>query len=158
MDECRNNPCGLGAQCTNTPGGYRCQCAPGFEQNPTLPASMFGNIQSTALAPSSQLAEMSSANSSVVACVDVNECLLPTPPNGKAICGSGAQCINTPGAYFCQCPPNYTGNPKVSCVDIDECAAHVCGPNSQCKNTPGGYQCECKQGYLGKYERYSARV
>lgn len=143
MDECRNNPCGIGAQCTNIPGGYRCSCAPGFERSLSLPANMFGTIQSTA-----SVAEFT--NSSVVACLDINECSQPTPPNGKSICGSGAQCINTPGAYFCQCPPNYTGNPKVACLDIDECAAHVCGSNTECKNTPGGYHCECKQGYTGK--------
>ena len=143
MDECRNNPCGVGAQCTNIPGGYRCSCAPGFERNPALPANMFGTIQSASNADSAAL-----FNSSMVACLDINECLAVGP---KAACGTGAQCINTPGGHFCQCPPNFTGNPKVACLDIDECAAHVCGPNSQCKNAPGSYKCECKQGYTGKF-------
>lgn len=146
MDECRNNPCGVGAQCTNIPGGYRCSCAPGFERNPSLPANLFGTIQLSA-STSNQANEM--INSSLVACLDVNECA--ATPNGKPVCGTGAQCINTPGGYFCQCPPNYTGNPKVACLDIDECAAHVCGPNAQCKNLPGSYKCECKQGYTGKF-------
>lgn len=145
MDECRNNPCGVGAQCTNIPGGYRCSCAPGFERNPTLPGNLFGTIQLSA-STSNQANEM--INSSLVACLDINECA--SSSTGKPVCGTGAQCINTPGGYFCQCPPNYTGNPKVACVDIDECAAHVCGPNAQCKNTPGSYKCECKQGYTGK--------
>lgn len=139
MDECRNNPCGLGAQCTNIPGGYRCSCAPGFERNPNLAANLLGTIQS-----SGQLsAEM--INSTHVACLDVNEC-----STGSKVCGLNAQCINTPGAYFCQCPAGFTGNPKISCSDIDECAGHVCGPNAQCNNSPGSYTCECKQGYSGK--------
>lgn len=141
MDECRNNPCGSGAQCTNIPGGYRCSCAPGFERNPALPASLFATIQTAV--PSSEQA----ANSSLVACLDINEC---SATGSKAACGTGAQCTNTAGGYFCQCPPNYTGNPKIACLDIDECAAFACGPNAQCKNTPGSYKCECKPGYTGE--------
>ena len=146
MDECRNNPCGVGAQCTNMPGGYRCSCAPGFERNPALPASYNNQTMAT---PTGQQ-EGGSVNSSAIACLDVNECLLAGSKQ-QPICGTGAQCINTPGAYFCQCPPNYTGNPKVACTDIDECANHACGPNAQCKNTPGSYKCECKPGYSGKF-------
>lgn len=147
MDECRNNPCGPDAQCTNIPGGYRCSCAPGFERNPAFPASLFGIIQSAALSVQQQI-EISQANLTMPACLDVNECL-----KSSNVCGSGAQCINTPGGYFCQCPPNYTGNAKVACFDIDECATNpvnVCGSNSICKNTPGSYQCDCKVGYSGK--------
>lgn len=144
MDECRNNPCGLGAQCTNVPGGYRCACAPGFERNPTLPA---GDLQAATLSAQEKLLGQA-PNVSLVACLDVNEC---APGKAQQVCGSGAQCINTPGAYFCQCPPNYTGNPKVACVDVDECAAHACGPNALCKNSPGSYKCECKPGYTGEF-------
>lgn len=152
MDECRNNPCGIGAQCTNVPGGYRCSCAPGFDRNPSLPANLFGTVQTTVSLTNlvNNLDENNFVNSSLVSCLDVNECLQTTNTGKGAVCGSGAQCINTPGAYFCQCPPNYTGNPKVACLDIDECASHACGPNAQCKNTPGSYKCECKPGYTGK--------
>lgn len=113
--------------------------------------------------PSSQQAEMASLlatlgpnnNSTLQACLDINECTTSTRGGAPmAVCGSGAQCINTPGGYFCQCPPNYTGNPKLACQDIDECsnvAQPPCGPNSQCKNTPGSYECECKRGYTGEY-------
>lgn len=159
MDECRNAPCGIGAQCTNIPGGYKCSCAPGFDRNPSLPASLFGTIQSTALVSGQQQQQqqleqqqqqLMLTNSSIIACLDINECLLTNNNKLGAVCGSGAQCVNTPGAYFCQCPPNYTGNPKVACLDIDECSTHACGPNANCKNTPGSYKCECKQGYTGK--------
>lgn len=168
MDECRNNPCGIGAQCTNIPGGYKCSCAPGFERNPSLPASLFGTIQSTGVSTNGLVSQQqliaeqqqllaAQTNSSIIGCLDVNECAFNANGNGigngngKPVCGTGAQCVNTPGAYFCQCPPNYTGNPKVACVDIDECSAHACGPNANCKNTPGSYKCECKQGFAGKF-------
>lgn len=142
MDECKNNPCGSGAQCTNMPGGFRCSCAPGFERNPALPAAAFAN-------QTGSVGFEAAANSSAAACVDVNECALAAAKQ-QPICGSGAQCINTPGGFFCQCPPNYTGNPKVACTDIDECANQACGPNAQCRNTPGSYKCECKPGYSGE--------
>lgn len=150
MDECRNNPCGIGAECTNIPGGYRCSCEPGHERNPAAPAHLFATLHSAALEQSQQqqLAELT--NSTLIACLDINECLTTAGSNGKQACGTGAQCINTQGGYFCQCPPGYNGNPKVACLDIDECASHACGPNAQCKNLPGSYKCECKPGYSGE--------
>ena len=155
MDECRNNPCGIGAQCTNIPGGYRCSCAPGHERNPSAPANLFGTIQLAELGQQQQqLAELT--NSSLVACLDVNECL--APPGGRPVCGTGAQCVNTQGGYFCQCPPGFNGNPKVACLDVDECAEHACGPNTQCTNLAGSYKCECKPGYSGKSQPSRSRA
>jgi len=168
MDECRNNPCGIGAQCTNIPGGYRCSCEPGHERNPAAPEHLFGTIHSTLGSTGDQqlqlqqlqqlqqqqLAELT--NTSLIACLDVNECLAGVA--GKPVCGSGAQCVNTRGAYFCQCPPGFSGNPKVACVDIDECASQACGPNAQCKNLPGSYKCECKPGYSGEFIRISGHL
>lgn len=55
LDECRHNPCGAGAQCTNTKGGYTCSCPRGYQGNPTPEAG----------------------------CVDIDECWGPKPPCGK---------------------------------------------------------------------------
>lgn len=35
MDECKENPCGSGAVCTNLPGDYQCSCPSGYKGNPT---------------------------------------------------------------------------------------------------------------------------
>ena len=120
-----NNPCGLNAVCTNTPGSYTCACSSGFVMN-----------------QASQL------------CEDYNECLAGTHNcHEDAICTNipGAyQCQCSPGyvgdglecswstrctdttclnggtcvddgpqadAARCVCPPLYTG---------DDCVAHVC--------------------------------
>lgn len=192
MDECRNDPCGQGAQCTNIPGGYRCSCPTGFERNPLYPANLLGTHTTTSLVSTtpSQQQQVSDLTSTTVSansqqlqarttigfdmlgstmqqqpqqpsnitnlavCLDINECALAANgmTNGSQktpICGQNAQCVNTPGGFFCQCPPNYTGNPKVACTDIDECQAQACGPNAQCKNMPGSYKCECKPGFTG---------
>lgn len=150
MDECRNSPCGLGAQCTNIPGGFKCACAPGFERNPQAPGQLLGTIQSGSEAHQG-LAELT--NGSLATCLDVNEC-----QRAQQVCGPNAQCVNTPGAYFCQCPPGFAGNPKVGCQDVDECAGHVCGPNAQCRNTPGGFKCDCKPGFSGECPPRPARA
>lgn len=35
VDECKANPCGSGALCTNIPGAYECSCPAGYKGNPT---------------------------------------------------------------------------------------------------------------------------
>lgn len=207
MDECRNEPCDLGAQCTNIPGGYRCSCPPGFERNPLYPASLLGShpglnfqtasqttpaltttIASDFAVPTSGSNMLINNNNTQtlatnrIACLDINECASSTSSlstnqnfinnnmslsaaaaatNSRlslgSLCGQNAQCVNTPGGYFCECPNGYAGNPKVACTDIDECEARSCGPNSQCKNTPGSYKCECKPGFKGKLIRMTPR-
>ena len=51
-------------------------------------------------------------------CVDSNECASP----GSSPCSGLAQCVNTPGSFYCKCPPGYkldiTGS---DCRDVNEC-------------------------------------
>lgn len=159
MDECRNSPCGEGAQCTNIPGGYRCACANGFQRNNALPATLFQSIDPTSgdyqlvnTQPQPQPLQATASNNNtsstlqqLVACIDIDECATL-----KTACGTNAQCINTAGGYFCQCPPGFSGNPKLSCADVDECASRPCGPNSICENSPGSFTCQCKSGFSGE--------
>lgn len=137
MDECRNSPCGDGAECTNVPGGFKCACAAGFVEQPASNASTLAALDSAS--PTGQRA---------LSCVDVNEC-----ETVKNACGANAECVNTQGNYFCQCLANFSGNAKTGCSDIDECAtlASACGPNALCNNSPGSYQCACKPGFAGKF-------
>lgn len=77
--------------------------------------------------------------------LDLDECQSPTA------CGTGAQCINTPGNYTCACPEGYHGDPYYSCTDIDECThSNACGPGAVCTNLEGGYRCDCPEGYDGE--------
>uniref|UniRef100_A0AAY4E607 Fibrillin 2b n=1 Tax=Denticeps clupeoides TaxID=299321 RepID=A0AAY4E607_9TELE len=106
MDECADNVnlCENG-QCLNAPGGYRCECDMGFtptedsracqeqyDVRTTLPTCLF---------------------SFLLFCItDVNECADPVN------CINGL-CVNMPGSYLCNCPPDFELNPTgVGCVDI----------------------------------------
>ena len=81
-------------------------------------------------------------------CADIDECEL-----GQA-CGPGSICTNTDGGFQCSCPPGFSGDPKIGCVDIDECvpnakSAPVCGRSALCDNLPGTFRCQCPPGFKG---------
>uniref|UniRef100_A0AAY5ENB4 Fibrillin-1 n=1 Tax=Electrophorus electricus TaxID=8005 RepID=A0AAY5ENB4_ELEEL len=73
---------------------------------------------------------------------DTDEC--KDTPN---ICHNGV-CINTDGAYRCECPFGYTlDSSKVHCIDVDECSlGNPCG-NGTCTNVLGGFECTCDEGF-----------
>eukprot|EP00042_Codosiga_hollandica_P046601 m.491875 g.491875 ORF g.491875 m.491875 type:complete len:1860 (-) comp57272_c1_seq3:128-5707(-) len=62
---------------------------------------------------------------------------------------------NVSGGYTCSpCPAGYTGDPRVKCTDIDECASDPCIPPRVCTNSlnplqPDFFECSpCPEGYL----------
>lgn len=80
-------------------------------------------------------------------CMDIDECDKSHGPNG--MCGDGALCSNTKGAYSCSCPPGFSGNAEKACADIDECKRpNTCGVGATCTNNPGNYDCSCPDGTI----------
>eukprot|EP00123_Amoebidium_parasiticum_P017457 comp23860_c0_seq1/m.41749 comp23860_c0_seq1/g.41749 ORF comp23860_c0_seq1/g.41749 comp23860_c0_seq1/m.41749 type:complete len:1713 (-) comp23860_c0_seq1:397-5535(-) len=79
-------------------------------------------------------------------CDDINECAYATKPCN----GTGSECVNTPGSFFCRCLPGFSGDGK-NCTDRDECTegTHRCDRPATCTNTIGSYTCKCNVGYTG---------
>ena len=69
-------------------------------------------------------------------------------------CSKGANCVNTPGGYTCNCSAGFSKlSPQDECFDINECAkSNSCGINAKCINVPGSYKCLCLQGFKGQAE------
>ncbi|XP_070569420.1 matrilin-2-like [Ptychodera flava] len=76
-------------------------------------------------------------------CEDVDECKLG---NG----GCEHICVNTEGAYRCQCHVGFVVDSidAQSCIDIDECIYINHGCNHICTNTVGGYTCSCFENFV----------
>lgn len=73
---------------------------------------------------------------------DMNECKV------AGICKNG-RCINTPGAYKCECNAGFDMDETgTMCVDINECeiSKSICG-RGQCINTYGSFRCRCESGF-----------
>ena len=167
IDECAaaTSPCGRGARCVNTPGGFRCDCETGFISDgaggcvdvnecddPLTCTAGAGAGTCTNLAGSFSCScsagYESSGSGASLTCVDTNEC------DDPAACGAdlgGGVCINTPGAYRCMCNAGFMSSgmgASATCVDVNECAAdsNPCG-GGMCTNLGGSYECSCPDGY-----------
>ncbi|KAF7690953.1 hypothetical protein HF521_011250 [Silurus meridionalis] len=87
-DECKEEieVCGNNAVCTNTIGGYYCQCKTGYQNNKRKLNFTAGDGSE---------------------CRDINECT-----ENKTICGPNAECNNTVGSYFCVCAEGFVASNK----------------------------------------------
>lgn len=161
IDECRTNPtsCGSNSICTNTPGSYRCDCNAGFIGNPPRIECKAPCVDIKCGAHAFCKPDGSEAycicedgwtyNPSDISagCVDIDECDAIHGPSGK--CGLNAKCINTLGAFSCQCPLGFSGDPFSQCVDINECSKFgICGVGAYCKNSLGSFECLCPEGTI----------
>lgn len=138
VDECALGTyrCPAGQVCKNRPGGYTCQCPPGYLGS----ADQGGSGQ----------------------CEDVDECI-SSDGQEVSVCGEHQLCINTPGSFRCQCKAGFReerahfgsgpGTGALRCVDQDECDSssssggyhHRC--EHLCLNYAGSYKCACKSGF-----------
>lgn len=91
-------------------------------------------------------------------CYDTNFCTLPGASercHPDAICTSKTTANLSATSTFddtftCICKPGFTGDARLACHDIDECAAEpsLCNLNStDCLNKAGSFECTCKSGF-----------
>ncbi|CAG11741.1 unnamed protein product, partial [Tetraodon nigroviridis] len=70
-------------------------------------------------------------------------------PHIKQVCvdmGCEYDCVETPRAVRCTCPPGYQMGPDGRrCSDVDECRQQPCP--QLCVNIPGTFHCTCHAGY-----------
>lgn len=157
IDECGTGAdnCDTQASCTNTAGGFDCECNPGWTGDGTTCADVdecsdgSDNCDTNAICtntPGSFTCECDTGwRGNGTNCSDIDECT-----SGAANCDTHATCVNNPGGFDCTCDAGWMGD-GMSCTDIDECADNSddCDTNATCSNTPGGYDCTCKLGFTG---------
>lgn len=118
--------------CQNSDGTYFCYCAEGYvidedgyNCNPDpLSQTNAPDLPSDSAGPTDQ-------------------------PHMKQVCvdmGCEYDCVETPRAVRCTCPPGYQMGPDGRrCSDVDECRQQPCP--QLCINIPGTFHCTCHPGY-----------
>lgn len=120
IDECTFADICVNGQCQNIPGLFRCKCSIGYELDrsggnctgKTGPAPLHGvPASSSCFVLAKKLkAIIYTYKKFTLSFSDINECADPT------ICINGV-CVNIPGSYHCNCPPDFELNPtRVGCV------------------------------------------
>ncbi|XP_069068939.1 fibrillin-2-like isoform X2 [Pleurodeles waltl] len=154
IDECaETSPCAAAAICTNSPGGYSCDCPAGFRGNATFVCT---DIDECAETNSTICPNNSVCNNSIGSfkcdcfvgyngtnCTDIDECA-----SNSTTCPITSECMNNIGSFRCQCRTGYDGE---ECIDIDECVTNqdYCHADAYCNNTEGSFTCTCRPGFTG---------
>ncbi|KFM70914.1 Fibrillin-1, partial [Stegodyphus mimosarum] len=97
IDECLERPCARNAICTNTQGGYRCECEPDTIGDPYIRGCerIENDCKSNTDCPSDKECDL-----------NTGQCTSPC-----YVCGEKAVCTARNNEALCSCPPLYVGNP-----------------------------------------------
>ncbi|CAH0390731.1 unnamed protein product [Bemisia tabaci] len=147
IDECQQNPCGEGALCENTVGSFECSCPPDWLPDPD---------PSTKCVPILTCKVDKDCPGNAI-CYDKKFCHCPEPnigsdcvnPCDAVSCGTNAECVISNNEPSCVCSPGFTGTTPDGCVDIDECDNNPCPIGAVCHNEPGSFSCKCPGGTVG---------
>ncbi|XP_071948055.1 uncharacterized protein [Antedon mediterranea] len=117
IDECETgtHDCtGVKELCSNTGGGYACQCESGYSYNSNQVCEDINECNNNSLCttgnevcinlPGNYACDCDSGYTRIEqVCQDVNECLY-----SSTICSNENEvCTNTPGSYLCECEPTF---------------------------------------------------
>ncbi|KAH9643953.1 hypothetical protein HF086_016503 [Spodoptera exigua] len=142
IDECatnRHSCSGLTEVCKNTIGGYTCNCAPGFRRDLITKSCEFVTTSSSTTTTPAPHFPSSTKRSFFWGYPEYRVTARPFRP--RNLCDAGFHhnsktgeceveiCINTPGGYRCECPPNWR---------LDE-VRHRCVPLKNNGQFPTGY-------------------
>ncbi|XP_055948273.1 uncharacterized protein LOC129981454 isoform X2 [Argiope bruennichi] len=145
IDDCAEQPCLLGANCTDLLNDFSCDCPPGFGGKR---CQMKYNL--CAYDPCAN--GMCVDNLFYYTCIcdpgwagpscdiNVDEC-------SSNPCANGGQCIDLIDGFQCQCEPGFTGS---RCQHpIDACEEKPCQNGGTCFDLINGFACQCRPGYVG---------
>ena len=78
-----------------------------------------------------------------IGCFDPGYGCLCLPANSNP-CEHAGKCVNTDGAFHCECLKGYAG-PRCE-MDINECHSDPCKNDATCLDKIGGFTCLCMPG------------
>lgn len=64
----------------------------------------------------------------------------------STVCWNGGTCVNTPGSWYCLCPPGYTDSWCMT--HIDQCKSNPCQNQGTCLDLGPTFKCICMSGGL----------
>ncbi|UYV83192.1 clec-78 [Cordylochernes scorpioides] len=145
IDDCAEQPCLMGANCTDLLNDYFCHCPPGFGgkrchlkvdlclNNPCLNGICVDHLFShQCLCHPGWTGEYCETN--------IDDC-------ASAPCMNGGQCVDSIDGFVCQCDAGYTGS---RCQhSIDACEAQPCRNGGTCEDDVTGFTCHCRPGFMG---------
>lgn len=143
--------CGFGAECTNLPGSYECNC----------PDSYTGDPYNGLCSPSQKECIDDKECPTNEKCVQPGKCICLPPyfsdkqdqnkcksPCERFPCGQNAKCVASDPPK-CICETGYKGDPLQGCADIDECLDAPCAYGAHCLNLKGTHKCICSRNMIG---------
>ncbi|XP_069982834.1 uncharacterized protein uif isoform X2 [Penaeus vannamei] len=145
IDDCAEDPCLLGANCTDLLNDFQCDCPSGFtgkrchvkvdlcQNSPCMNGVCVDNFFSHSCVCHPGWTGESCE-------VDIDEC-------ASEPCQNGGQCVDRVNGYQCACDTGYTG--KVCQHTIDDCASEPCQNGGTCVDELDGFSCECRPGFVG---------
>ncbi|KAK7873875.1 hypothetical protein R5R35_005737 [Gryllus longicercus] len=144
-DDCAEQPCLLGANCTDLVADFSCTCPSGFTgkrchekidlcgANPCLNGVCVDKLFSHQCICYPGWAGPSCD-------ININDC-------ESAPCENGGLCEDIVDGFKCSCEPGYTG--KFCQHTVDDCASEPCQNGASCVDMLDGFMCKCRPGFVG---------
>ena len=145
INDCAEDPCLLGGNCTDLINDYKCTCPPGFT----------GKRCQEKI----DLCANSPCENGI--CVDrlfYHECICNPGWSGPSCqtnindctpkkCLEKGECIDLVNGFKCNCDAGYTGS--ICQHPIDACEDKPCQNGGTCYDLEDGFMCQCRPGYVG---------
>ncbi|XP_076814212.1 sushi, von Willebrand factor type A, EGF and pentraxin domain-containing protein 1-like isoform X2 [Clavelina lepadiformis] len=147
VDECAENPCENGANCTDLINEFSCSCQEGFEGDRC--ETEINECKSTPCLNGAICVDLL-ADFSCICFVgftgelceeDIDDCV--TNP-----CVNGGSCVDLVNGYECQCAPGFNGT---RCeFNVDDCEPDPCLNGGECIDGIDQFACQCPTGFEGE--------